>query len=166
MRSSVCDLPIGPFRGQIAHLGVAEHDTARWPIVQQVYGHYMVPWADHRVAVGATVEDVGFAPDATAGGVHEIMREALRVMPGLASATLGEVRVGLRPTSVDDSPILGALPGVGNVFVATGHGANGLLLGPDLRPSDRRPGAGPHPNGRPRPSAPLPHHRRRLRTDT
>lgn len=123
-------LPVGPVRGQIAHLGVADHDTGSWPIVQQVYGHYMVPWADRRVAVGATVEDAGFAPDATAGGVNEIMREALRVMPGLASATLGEVRVGLRPTSIDDSPLLGPLPGIGNVFVATGHGASGLLLGP------------------------------------
>ena len=98
--------------------------------MQQVYGHYMVPWADHRVAVGATVEDAGFSDDVTAGGVNEIMREALRVMPGLASATLGEVRVGLRPTSVDDSPLLGPLPGIDNVFVATGHGASGLLLGP------------------------------------
>ena len=123
-------LPVGPQRGQIAHLGVAEHDTGTWPIVQQVYGHYMVPWADRRVAVGATVEDAGFSPDVTAGGVNEIMREALRVMPGLASATLGEIRVGLRPTSVDDSPLLGPLPGIDNVFVATGHGASGLLLGP------------------------------------
>ncbi|MGO9876706.1 MAG: NAD(P)/FAD-dependent oxidoreductase [Acidimicrobiia bacterium] len=123
-------LPVGPVRGQIAHLGVADHDTGNWPIVQQVYGHYMVPWADHRVAVGATVEDAGFVPDVTAGGVNEIMREALRVMPGLAGATLEEVRVGLRPTSIDDAPILGRLPGVSNVLVATGHGANGLLLGP------------------------------------
>ena len=60
-------LPVGPVRGQIAHLGVAEHDTGSWPIVQQVYGHYMVPWADHRVAVGATVEDAGFAPDVDRG---------------------------------------------------------------------------------------------------
>jgi D-amino-acid dehydrogenase len=123
-------LPVGPLRGQIAHLMVPEHDTARWPIVQQVYGHYMVPWDDRRVAVGATVEDAGFAPDVTAGGVLEIMREALRVMPGLAGATLREVRVGLRPASVDDLPVLGALTGVPNVYVATGHGANGLLLGP------------------------------------
>jgi len=123
-------LPVSPLRGQIAHLGVAEHDTDGWPIVQQVYGHYMVPWADHRVAVGATVEDAGFADEVTAGSVNEIMREALRVMPGLAGATLGEVRVGLRPTSVDDRPLLGALPGISNVFVATGHGASGLLLGP------------------------------------
>jgi D-amino-acid dehydrogenase len=36
----------------------------------------------------------------------------------------------LRPTSLDDSPLLGPLPGIDNVFVATGHGANGLLLGP------------------------------------
>ena len=105
-------LPVGPLRGQIIHLGVAEHDTARWPIVQPVFGHYMVPWADRRVAVGATVEDAGFATDVTAGGVHEVLRETLRVMPGLASATLREVRVGLRPASVDDMPILGALPGV------------------------------------------------------
>jgi D-amino-acid dehydrogenase len=123
-------LPVGPLRGQIAHLVVPEHDTARWPIVQQVYGHYMVPWDDRRVAVGATVEDAGFAPDVTAGGMLEIMREALRVMPGLAGATVREVRVGLRPVSVDDLPIIGALPGVPNVYVATGHGANGLLLGP------------------------------------
>jgi D-amino-acid dehydrogenase len=123
-------LPVGPLRGQIAHLMVPDHDTARWPIVQQVYGHYMVPWDDRRVAVGATVEDAGFAPDVTAGGLLEITREALRVMPGLAGATLREVRVGLRPASVDDLPILGALPGVPNVYVATGHGANGLLLGP------------------------------------
>jgi D-amino-acid dehydrogenase len=124
------ELPVGPLRGQIAHLGVTDHDTASWPIVQQVYGHYMVPWADHRVAVGATVEDAGFAPETTAGGLNEIMREALRVMPGLAPATLREVRVGLRPTSADDAPVLGPLPGIDNVFVATGHGANGLLLGP------------------------------------
>jgi len=123
-------LLVGPLRGQIAYLLVPEHDTARWPIVQQVYGHYMVPWDDRRVAVGATVEDAGFAPDVTARGLLEITREALRVMPGLAGATLREVRVGLRPASVDDLPILGALPGVPNVYVATGHGANGLLLGP------------------------------------
>jgi D-amino-acid dehydrogenase len=105
-------------------------DTTTWPIVQQVFGYYLVPWSDAHVAVGATVEDAGFAADVTAGGVFEVLRETLRVMPGLARATLREVRVGLRPVSADDVPILGALPGVPNLYVATGHGANGLLLGP------------------------------------
>ena len=123
-------LPVGPVRGQILHLGVPDHDTSVWPIVQPVFGYYMVPWPDARVAVGATVEEAGFDPAVTAGGVHEVLRETLRVMPGLAPATLREVRVGLRPTSVDDTPIIGRLPGHEHVVVATGHGANGLLLGP------------------------------------
>ncbi len=123
-------LPVGPVRGQIVHLGVDGHDTGAWPIVQPVFGYYMVPWADARVAVGATVEEAGFAPAVTAGGVHEVLRETLRVMPGLAAAMLREVRVGLRPVSADDTPIIGRLPGHDNVIVATGHGANGLLLGP------------------------------------
>ena len=62
--------------------------------------------------------------------MHEVLRETLRVMPGLARATLREVRVGLRPVSADDTPIIGRLPSHDNVIVATGHGANGLLLGP------------------------------------
>jgi D-amino-acid dehydrogenase len=123
-------LPVGPVRGQIMHLDVPDHGTATWPIVQPVYGHYMVPWADAHVAVGATVEDAGFATDVTAGGVFEVLRESLRVMPGLDTARVREVRVGLRPWSIDDMPILGAVPGPTNAFVATGHGANGLLCGP------------------------------------
>jgi D-amino-acid dehydrogenase len=123
-------LPVGPVRGQIVHLGVDGHDTGGWPIVQPVFGYYMVPWDDARVAVGATVEEAGFDPAVTAGGVHEVLRETLRVLPGLASATLREVRVGLRPVSADDTPIIGRLPGHDNVIVATGHGAHGLLLGP------------------------------------
>ena len=82
------------------------------------------------MAVGATVEDAGFDVRPTAGGLHEVLREALRVAPGLAPATFGEVRVGLRPGCVDGLPVLGARSGWDNAWVATGHGADGLLLGP------------------------------------
>ena len=50
--------------------------------------------------------------------------------PGLDGATYLETRVGLRPTSADDRAVVGRLPGWGNAWVATGHGANGLLQGP------------------------------------
>jgi len=89
-----------------------------------------VPWSDGRVALGATHEDVGFDARATAGGLRQLFSEGLRVSPGLADATFLEVRVGLRPVSDDDLPIIGPLPGAEHVFVAAGHGANGLLLGP------------------------------------
>jgi D-amino-acid dehydrogenase len=48
----------------------------------------------------------------------------------LDDATYLETRVGLRPTSADDRAVVGRLPRWGNAWVATGHGANGLLQGP------------------------------------
>lgn len=120
---------VRPVRGQIVHLDV-DADTTRWPVLQPIFSHYVVPWADGRVALGATVEDAGFDARPTATGLRQLFAEGLRVSPGLADATFREVRVGLRPVSDDDLPILGPLPGAPNVHVATGHGANGLLLGP------------------------------------
>jgi D-amino-acid dehydrogenase len=123
-------LPVGPTKGQIVHLGVGA-DTAEWPIVQPLLTHYLVPWPGGRVACGGTFEaGAGFSVNVTAAGLHELLRECLTVAPGLDGAAYLETRVGLRPTSADDRAVVGRLPGWGNAWVATGHGANGLLQGP------------------------------------
>ena len=124
------ELPVGPTKGQIVHLGV-EAETGRWPIVQPLLTHYLVPWPGGRVACGGTFEaGAGFSVTVTAAGLHELLRECLLVAPGLDGAAYLETRVGLRPTSADDRALVGRLPDWGNVWVATGHGANGLLQGP------------------------------------
>ncbi len=64
------------------------------------------------------------------GPLHEVLSEALRMAPGLAGATLPEMRVGLRPASPDGLPLLGRAPGFEQVFLAAGHGPSGLQLGP------------------------------------
>jgi D-amino-acid dehydrogenase len=123
-------LPVGPTKGQIVHLAV-DAETDNWPIVQPLLTHYLVPWPGGRVACGGTFEaGAGFSTSVTAAGLHELLREGLRVAPGLDGATYLETRVGLRPTSADDRAVVGRLPGWGNAWVATGHGANGLLQGP------------------------------------
>jgi D-amino-acid dehydrogenase len=125
-----CVLPVGPTKGQIVHLGVPG-DSGSWPIVQPLLTHYLVPWPGGRVACGGTFESgAGFSTTATAAGISELLREGLAVAPGLADAEYRETRVGLRPTSADDRALVGRLPGWANAFVATGHGANGLLQGP------------------------------------
>jgi D-amino-acid dehydrogenase len=125
------DIPVEPQRGQIVHLGLPGVDTSAWPIVLAFRGHYMVPWDDSRVVVGATRETgSGFAPHTTAAGVIQVLTEALRVAPGLADAEIREIRVGLRPASRDGLPILGPVPGIANLLLATGHGSIGLHLGP------------------------------------
>ena len=90
-------IPVAPQRGQIIHLGLRGTDTSRWPVVSAFHHHYMVAWPDSRVVAGATRETgSGFAPHTTAAGVREVLGEALRVAPGLASAEIREIRVGLR----------------------------------------------------------------------
>jgi D-amino-acid dehydrogenase len=125
------NIPVEPQRGQIVHLGLPGVDTSAWPIVLAFRGHYMVPWDDSRVAVGATRETgSGFAPHTTAAGIIQVLTEALRVAPDLADAEIREIRVGLRPASRDGLPILGPVRGIANLLLATGHGSIGLHLGP------------------------------------
>jgi D-amino-acid dehydrogenase len=125
------DLPVVPLKGQIIHLDVPDVDSSAWTIVQPLLSFYLVPWPDGRVACGGTMEAAaGFDHRVTADGVHQLLHECLRTAPGLAGAGVAEVRVGSRPATPDHRPVLGRLPGWENAYVATGHGAEGLLLGP------------------------------------
>jgi glycine oxidase len=87
---------------------------------------YLVPRADGEVVVGASAEDRGFDRTATAGAVHDLLRDALALLPVLGELELAEVGVGLRPGTPDNGPIVGRA-GDGLV-VATGHYRNGVLL--------------------------------------
>ena len=73
-------LPVGPMRGQIAHLDLGETDTSDWTIVSGFRGHYLVPWDDNRVVAGATREmDAGYKVETTVEGMLEVLSEATRV---------------------------------------------------------------------------------------
>lgn len=88
---------------------------------------YVVPRADGRVVVGATVEEMGFDTTVTAGGVYELLREAYRVLPEIAEFALLESLAGLRPGTPDNRPLIGP-SGVDGLLLATGHYRNGILL--------------------------------------
>jgi glycine oxidase len=120
--------PVRPVKGQIA--------TLRGPAGEQVAGRivvtervYLVPRADGRLIAGATVEEMGFDTRVTAGGVHELLREAYRALPDVAELELERVVAGLRPGTPDNAPVVGvgALDGL---VLATGHFRNGILLAP------------------------------------
>jgi glycine oxidase len=80
--------------------------------------------------VGATVEHVGFDERSTAEGVRDLLSAAIDVVPGLSHAAVAEVRVGLRPGTDDDRPLVGRSSVVDGVIYATGHYRNGALLAP------------------------------------
>jgi glycine oxidase len=93
-------------------------------------GCYLVPWGDGTILVGATVEHVGFDERPTAAAVAQLLQAAVELLPPLADATFLEVRVGLRPGTPDDLPIVGPSQRIEGLIYATGHYRNGALLTP------------------------------------
>jgi glycine oxidase len=77
---------------------------------------------------GATVEHAGFDPSVTAEGIRSIERAATGLIPLLAKQKTTRTAAGLRPGTPDGLPIIGPEPTVPNLWYATGHGRNGVLL--------------------------------------
>jgi glycine oxidase len=119
--------PVKPIRGQLLHLR-----SDRPPLSHVVWGPdcYLVPWSDGSVLVGATVEDAGFDESPTVSGVRGLLNAATSLVPALADTRFEEVRVGLRPMTADELPIVGRSSTMRHVFYATGHYRNGILLAP------------------------------------
>jgi glycine oxidase len=119
--------PVRPVRGQLLHVG--------WngpPVRRVTWGErcYLVPWDDGTLLIGATVEEAGFDERATVAGVRDLLEAACDLVPHAWTASFLGARVGLRPGTKDDLPIIGASTALPNLVYATGHYRNGVLLAP------------------------------------
>jgi glycine oxidase len=119
--------PTRPVKGQMLSVvgsprGVLRH-VVRTPEV------YLVPRSDGRILIGATVEDAGYDKRTDPDTIHRLHQAAIRMIPALSQARVLEAWAGLRPSTPDGLPILGATASPG-YFVATGHFRDGILLAP------------------------------------
>ena len=90
---------------------------------------YLVPRNDGRLLIGATIEYTGFEKANTAKGIHSLLDAAIELVPEIAAAEIVETWSGLRPDTIDHLPILGQTS-LANLWLATGHFRNGILLAP------------------------------------
>jgi glycine oxidase len=104
--------------------------------VHRSEGLYIVPRTRGPQAgtalIGATVEDAGFDTSVRSSDLDALRTLAAEIFPELASeieAPMVESWAGLRPTTPDGLPILGACSRAGR-FIATGHYRNGILQAP------------------------------------
>ncbi len=91
---------------------------------------YLVPRADGRILMGATVEDVGFDKATTDQAVRELSAAAVEIAPFLEREPIAEHWAGLRPLAWDGLPVIGPVPGYERLLAATAHYRNGILLAP------------------------------------
>jgi glycine oxidase len=120
--------PVRPVKGQVLHL----RGLPAPPLLGRVLRGldvYLVPRADGRMVVGATSEERGFDTAPTAAAVHDLLRDAVELLPDVAELAFVEVATGLRPAAPDNAPLLGR-SGLDGLVVATGHYRNGILLTP------------------------------------
>ena len=83
--------------------------------------------ADGVSSLGSTF----LAAEPDAGALAPRLRaNGARFVPVLATTPIASVRACARPLSADGRPLLGRAPGRDDVFVAAGHGAWGISLGP------------------------------------
>jgi glycine oxidase len=119
--------PVRPVRGQLLHLHFAERPLSR---VVWGTGCYLVPWRNGSLLVGATVEEAGFDETATAAGVTHLLGRCAELIAATPGARFDAVRVGLRPATPDELPLIGASSTMPGIYYATGHFRNGVLLAP------------------------------------
>ena len=134
-------LPLRPVYGDILRLRVPEH--LRPLLTATVRGLvrgipvYLVPRSDGTVVLGATQREDGSAA-VSAGGVHQLLRDAQVLVPAVAELELIEATARARPGTPDNAPLLGRvsrdsrLPGgdIPGLIIATGFFRHGVLLTP------------------------------------
>ncbi|HMA74355.1 MAG TPA: glycine oxidase ThiO [Xanthobacteraceae bacterium] len=121
-------VPVRPLKGQALAVRATPETGTLAHIVWTEQIH-LAPKGDGRLIIGATVEERGFDDAITAGGLYALLEGARRAFPAVEEMAIDAVWTGLRPSSIDDAPILGetSIPGL---VLATGHHRNGYLLTP------------------------------------
>jgi glycine oxidase len=124
--------PVRPVKGEILRLQARD----RVPIPSRsIRGYvngqsvYVVTRSSGEVIVGATMTERGFDTTVRAGAVHDLLRDARTLVPGVDELDLVESLAALRPGSPDNAPMIGRTHTDG-LLVATGHHRNGVLLTP------------------------------------
>lgn len=118
---------VKPIRGQMISFAPPRRMFER--VIYSPRG-YLVPRADGRVLVGASVEDVGFDKSVTPDTVGQLKECSVEISPALEAYEIAESWAGLRPFAQDGLPMIGRIIGYQNLIVATAHYRNGILLAP------------------------------------
>lgn len=118
---------VEPVRGEIVTFRTAERLLRH--VVCSSRG-YVVPRVDGRVLAGSTTDTVGFDRSISAVAAYRLKQMACEMIPSFSGLQHADHWSGLRPFVSDSKPVLGPISNFENLFLATAHFRNGILLAP------------------------------------
>ena len=123
------DVPVRPIKGEILRMR-----SKAPPVTPHIAWHdsYMVKKPDGLLWTGTTEDEAGFDKEPTESGAQRIIEGAARIYPAILDATIEVHTACLRPVTPDNTPIVGNVPGKHGVYIATGGGRKGILVGPAI----------------------------------
>ncbi len=121
-------LDVVPIKGQIVELDPPKPDFLRHIVHTEAI--YVAPRSAYSILVGATMDNVGFDARVSDDTTINLLAPASALLPGIARAEVVSSWIGFRPKTPDGWPILGRSSKYENLWFATGHFRNGILLTP------------------------------------
>lgn len=125
------EVDIRPQKGQLVELQT-NWETNDWPVIMPTGEKDIIPFLDGKILIGATHEDeAGYNLTLEEHTLSEMLENAQQQFSTHFDADdIVTGRVGTRAYTSDFSPFFGEVPGMENVFTASGLGSTGLTAGP------------------------------------
>ncbi len=120
-------VPVHPVRGQICAYEGSAQEVRHMVFSSQAY---WVGKDDGSLVCGASEDIAGYDRSVTEKGTGRLIRWSGRVFPFLKGFPASRSWAGLRPATRDGWPLIGPVPDMPEVIVASGHYRNGILLAP------------------------------------
>lgn len=123
-------LEMAPYMGVLAAFGGVQA-----PRVALNHRGYISSWRDGSVLVGTVDRRPPFLEEPSDVTLRELRERLDSVLEGAGNAHLLKVWTGIRPARADHAPVVKRSDSLENVWIYTGFGGRGLLLGPRLAES-------------------------------
>lgn len=121
-----CHIPVQPVQGQMLLFKTPEN----WlPTMCMNRVMYLIPRQDGHIVCGSSMAETGFSTEVDEQTQQDILTACLEMVPELQHFPIVKHWAGLRPSSPQGIPYIGAMPELENLWANFGHFRNGLCMG-------------------------------------
>ncbi|MCA9082132.1 MAG: FAD-binding oxidoreductase, partial [Planctomycetaceae bacterium] len=121
-----CRIPVQPGKGYSITMPRPEN-CPRYPMIFEEHRVAVTPMSN-AYRIGSTMEFVGYDTSLNRNRLNLLRQGAAHYLHTPSAEPVLEEWYGWRPMSCDGKPIIGQVPGLSNVWLATGHSMLGVSM--------------------------------------